>query len=317
MSRPSILVLSLVFTKLSLAQVSNFKHICGENLNSKKISEIYVLDKSIPCEKLKQDLRNSEEILNLSPIAIPKITISLSLEGEDASNKAEHLEIPVYIYSYDKSGRFELSNSVRKNYLAHEIGHSIFNEIIRSEINGLTDSLLGLEKLNQLRYQINQSEMGLNQSQQESLRLELEQKEESFFTTDKYLDPIFKILPLSELFSDLIAVLYAEDYGAFAKTYLGEHPTENQWERASYRDFSFEHNLETWDNSSRHEYYAPTRSYLGSKIEFPMPIESKRKLIDDLGRMMGKFLAKDQDLENLSPKENNILIIKRIKKYFY
>jgi hypothetical protein len=317
--KPTFLIIFVMVFSVKVqaqATVSNYQLFCPQNeFPSKIINQVYILNKEIKCHRVENYLNVIKAINKFNPAKVPSITFSIELNNDDASNISENIKIPYQLTSYDSDGEFQLSQSLSNNYLAHEYGHSIFNKLVGTVFNPLKNSLLQLEKLNQLQYTIFDSIIKNKVELAERLENELIIKEEIVYTDDEILDPIFHILPLSELYSDLVAVLYANDLQAFSKTYIGKNPSQNNIEEASLRDFSENHTLETWDNESRHAYYAPTRTVLGKKIKFPLSDSSKKILLKKFADIMILEVMEKWQREILSPYQNNKDLIQKINLY--
>ena len=311
-----ILFMMLIDMQQAQAFVSTYKIHCPQNeLPNKIINQVYIFDKDIKCNTISNYLSVIKRINNFTPVKITPLTFSIEFNNDDASNISEHVKIPFQLMSYDKDGDFRLSQSLSNNYLAHEYGHSIFNKLIGSVFSPLKISLIQLENLNQFQYKIYDLKMNNDTQLTERLENDLQRREEVVYTDDLVLDPIFHILPLSELYSDLVAVLYANDLQAFSKTYIGKNPSQSNIDEASFRDFSATHNLETWNNESRHAYYAPTRSILGQKINFPLSDSSKAILLKKFADIIILEVMEKWQRDTLSPYQNNQDLIQKINLY--
>jgi len=309
-----IFIIAIFITIPSFAKVKKVQIKCPNFKKSIHIKEIYLLEDNINCETISIYNRTIDELSNLSSIKIPLITFSLSKSGDDAMNRVEHIEIPDELMSFDQNGEYILSNNLKLNYLAHEYGHSIFNKFIEKEFKELRPALEGIQHFNELYFERYDAEIAHHQQRVNELNLQIDNEELDFYTNDEILSPLKHILTYSELFSDLVAVLYSNDLKGFAKTFYRDGSNQSFIERASFRDFSATHDLDTWTNTDRHSFFAPTKSFIGTFLKFPMTIEKKRSLLTHIGKIITEQIIETWNQNELSSKQLNIMLIEKINK---
>ena len=309
-----IFLIAILITIPSFARVKKVQTKCPNFKKSIHIKEIYLLEDNINCDTISIYNQTIDDLSKLSSIKIPLITFSLSKSGDDAMNRVEHIEIPDELMSFDQNGEYILSNNLKLNYLAHEYGHSIFNKFIEQEFKELRPALEGIQYFNELYFDRDDAEIAHNQQKVDELSLQIDNEELDFYTNDEILSPLKHILTYSELFSDLVSVLYSNDLQGFAKTFYRDGSNQSFIERASFRDFSASHDLETWTNSDRYSFFAPTKSFIGTFLNFPMSIEDKKRFLKNMSKIICEQIRETWQKEELSPKHLNQRLINRINK---
>lgn len=174
--------------------------------------------------------------------------------------------------------------------LAHELGHSIFIEYLALNFKELNNSVDDIKSYNQLGNKVRELFSQNKLEKVRALNLIFEEKEVEVFRAKTVLSPIMLILFMSELFSDLVSVLYAEDLQAFSKAAAGQNPTKEQIADNLVRDFSQNISTANWNNNESHDLYSPVRCSLGEKLKFPMSANEKRIILSLVLRVMTKEL---------------------------
>lgn len=147
--------------------------------------------------------------------------------------------------------------------LHHEYGHEVFHE-----------NLKATNPLYHKNVQILQKYRDLSQRKRE-----LQNKEataEELLAVGMEIDKLRPSIPKAEidklftgayheLYADLVTVVTTGDLNAMKKLILNSDTAD--LEEANARSFEFQTPLEGWDYETPHFVFAPTRSYLGSKIK--------------------------------------------------
>ncbi len=310
------LITFMVLSSPVIANILNLSTECQSLRFNPKVGYIFFNTDdgdSIDCNQIQIILNTTREIAKLSPIDFGPVDYEIIEMGWDASNLINYIYLPQNFERYNSEGSYFLNQPLANNYLAHEYGHSIFNEMIRQHHSDLNESFTIIQKNNS---KIIQKNILLAQGKLEeatSLADDIANKEIEIFTSAKIMTPIFKVVAMSELFSDLVAVLYAEDLQAFSKAASGQFADPQEKESNKLRDFSLNHPLEHWDNDEKHDLYAPTRSFIGKRLRFPMSLDRKKKILKKLLDIMKDQLSYESQTENRTPQELNQVLINKLK----
>ncbi len=150
---------------------------------------------------------------------------------------------------------------------AHEIGHSFFSTWLANDFEAI---------------------QGFRDYMKASGEIQTRKQDPNFDTT-KELAPKWKSdfarardiqVPYSELFADLIAVLYANDVMAMAQAMLAPAMPDAESAKTSYYAFTGKYALSAWDQSEVHYFFAPTRAYIGEHLlKFPMDTKQKTLVV--------------------------------------
>lgn len=319
-----IYLLLITHSLVTHAHYSKYSEFCQDNKDYTALSDSIYLDfeqgEDFECRTIKLQLEAISQISTLSPIKFPPISLNITEESWDASNLINLMNFPEKFIHSNTTDEYVLNSQLTKNYIAHEYGHSIFVEYIARDFPELLYSINRIKNHNMLGNKIKFLKTHNGHIEAQKLEFIYERQDIEIFTDSKVMNPIKHIVAMSELFSDLVSVLYAQDLQAFSKAAAGQFPTHDQINEYKPRDFSQYFEVEKWSDSEAHNLYAPIRSYIGSQLTFPMSHKNRRHIIRRMLEIMSKELVQTygkQDKESVIELNKRLLyLIKNQKDIF-
>lgn len=151
---------------------------------------------------------------------------------------------------------------------AHEFGHKVFNEKLINRFPAISDFH---------RYMVAHDEYSIQNLDPTSDNY---QQVKSLWTQDAALARDIQ-KPYTELFADLVAVLYADDGSAMKKTMTLKGMPDNEKRKTRLYDFLANISLDEYTGNDVHLVFGPARSYIGSQLlNFPMSLQEKQNVLN-------------------------------------
>ncbi len=179
------------------------------------------------------------------------------------------------LLSQRQKGWREVRNLEKSKLIwAHEFGHIVFNEIIINQFPAISDFH---------RYMVAHDEISiqsLNPTSDNFQQVKFLWTQEAGLARD-----ILK--PYTELFADLVAVLYANDGSAMKRAMTLNGMSEIEKYNARLYDFYAKIALDDYTGNDVHLVFGPARSYIGSHLlKFPMSLQQKQNVLSIVASSM-------------------------------
>jgi hypothetical protein len=263
------------------------------------------------CELVRKYSLAIEEVVSFSVSPAP-IIISLELEqaGASFSDSVDLLSIANNLQSINSETKEKHTRSEEGNIttFVHEYGHTVFSHLLKKDLphylhisKSLVESTTSLIELNfyvdrraYLEQRIEYLEANELSYTEEYIALQDELSEVGFaiFTSfsmnnshsnaiNNEVDRINKLIsPYTELFADLVTVLYRDNPKAMYEAVI--YPDMNKEDEflSNGRDFTIDRDINQWNSKVGHIALSPVRSILYKEFIKPgMSQEDKRELL--------------------------------------
>lgn len=306
------------FSSVAFASYLDYSSFCTDSQVRSPLRYIFLDTEEgdkFDCKKIEKYLEAIYVLNKMSPVGLKDISLNITEKYWDASNLVNLISFPQDFERSNDRGEYVLNQQLSENYLAHEFGHSIFNEYLARYFPEFKLGIDQIKENNLISEKVKINFIKGDDDEAGRLFTMLEEREIETFTSDKVMLPIFHVVPMAELFSDLVSVLYAENLKAFSSAASGQHAGHVQAQENLARDFSHEMYSIGWEDSEAHNLYGPTRSYIGQNLKIPKDIKNKKILLEKILKVMatelvGTFPAKT----NGTPEKLNLRLIKLLEK---
>jgi len=275
----------------------------------------------------------------------PLIHLNISKEGMGASfSNSGFIYISNKLYALKDDSKTKVYRNREANITTfiHEYGHAVLHSLLLDNYEFYSryrDAQLDLEKVNsklnevvelskELREitvkngytleEVNEAKLKLSplMGQYFSLGFQIDQ-----LTSQLKSHPIYKkieqrIHPIHEFYADVITSLVNSDPETMYNAIIYNGMNSKKRESYKYRSFLNDSKLEEWDNNQKHALFAPSRSYLGKVISFStLTINEKRIILNALNKAVISYIDQTWEIEDLSSKEMNSIMIESIKAF--
>lgn len=198
---------------------------------------------------------------------------------------------------------------------AHEYGHAVFDEYLRTHFVEYSDisqiykdiSNLDLKKLTEK----------LTDQEKKDLTVTTSDLNKKILDNPELLRLYNIILPYNELFADTIAVYYADYKSAIFQALLNPNLRPDQKAEYDYvlvRDFATAHDVTNWSNTSPHGLFGPVRSVLGQDTCWPKTLQQKSKNLESLLELIVNEIKIKYFSKSSVTVADNLTLIKNLQK---
>ncbi len=328
--KKSLIILAFLTSPLIMA--SSFKALsmgahpvhdeisCKKQENSPLLKSFIIDDGNyLDCYKIKDFENILIDIKELASDA-PNINLYIKNNYSNASfDMGEIIRVPTRLVFYDRFGNsFPSSFMASETVLAHEYGHALFNQRLKSSLF-FKPLYNETKKLSRLELSIQKAYSAGNPGNIVSLYKKQHEKLLKKIKENKNQNKMRHIITAyNELFADLIAVLATNSKNAVTNALYFDEMDDMKYKMVLARSFN-ETSISENDIilTEGHALFSPTRQFIGENL-WPSNNEEKIHLINTTFNIISSILEKrfPQDLSRLNPKAANKELINALKVEF-
>lgn len=264
-----------------------------------------------------------------------EIVVTFTHRESEAVTDSNRLVVPFQFLKKSPKGKSLVKHPKYTHaVIAHELGHLFFNRLMDLEPSAWYggDFQNFRQKTMEIRKQRNQDA----KARYDVLDAELAKIKENNLVRAREVESEMRAIskrmgdqgligmlsgrpldvPYSELFADLVSVLYIGDLAADRDSSFFSGDDKQSHDAAELRDFSRHFEIQGWSKGEEHSTLAPTRSYLGAILKsLPRSHSAKSRFLKNVAKCIALELRDrfEHELFDLTPEEVNRRLVDRMQ----